>query len=1521
MNSSRNRGGLLGIGNHHVGKISADEDALYTLKDDNLNLKKKLNSQDDKTKKLLTKVQRLSEDLRKAQSTSVKDSTKGVSSKKEEIENEYAITDLKSKMHEISKQNNQLRNKVQYFKSLHEAEVRKRAPYDHIPPRIHTGVQRKIYPGVNLKKKGKVENSYVEVEETDTALNEDIQKLEDLVYVLRGKLIEVEQELEETKTALGSVQEENTNVQKRQDIDRLGLQRDLVEKNKKIQNLTRDNDMLEEKYKAISETHQDALMTVENLTLELKEERQRVLDLDSQLRDFENEREKNFELMEMLKDIKAEKDLLENEYNNLLNNQFSKEREKEFRIELEKLKSENISLEREIQQYINEKATMLNKLKDMTENLKQCQNDKEFCEKRMLELQSQLEALQDKVRHLTLDGEIDLNELDEALAVVRLRRQKGVPLEFLIQVDELIDDKKLLQELRLQHAECIQELEKTHKLLMLQERINKDYKGEVEVLNKKLEAMRNEYELKLEENSRLLDLRSNKIAHLEAQLREILYSTVKVPSEAVDANKDEEEIELEHGQNLMEIHIEGALISSEGLSMIKKLGFEVIESGSNSKNFTTFIHFDFFEFETQITPLGIGSKPHFNHTSRYKVFVDDFFLQYLQSQKMTFEICRSNGLEYYTFGTSNICFKDLVDSDTKTKWLQYYADIYDINDSKTIIGKVDFSLRMRIPMAQAICAFKERVVALNLLSVGDNNQKTDISKKFGNRAKVNELIVHVKQCQGLIPPLSNLPAVYCSYELYQYENIISDTVKGTTSPNFNFMKILQVPMTTDLDRYLRTSHVYILILDDNDVDNKDYMYGVAKVPLVSLVFNQKVDSIFELQDEYGFKRGSISVSIEWSEPYKLDVNPITRQIEDIQEKTKDGSTLKKFNTILEKKDANKYSSSEIMRQVVMKHNNGINLRDTEGGHKNNPQELAATLDSKNFHDTLFNKSTAKNRYVVSDKILEDNIAEKSNKRMGSTGEVDNEFEENLNLKSSNISVDSMNSHKNSGPGGKYVNTGSDEKYKQSGSSLNSSQLSLKEKKNKSISKKLLTSLHNAENDYHSRSSSCSSSQTPSSQTPSSRQSKKIYNPQINVKNLRSFSNIDMKNSEDGNISQNDESHPSYDVISRSNSVESSSHSLKYGHAKSSLSSTTSEVLQTETLYAKRKKKNSKSSTNSEKSLKQSLSDDSLKNKHGQYDARNFHDAHEFLQVKSSTSENDVREPHEHPFSNSDSASHSSFENEKKSNSDLLEANDGNSNFDSYQNLPLETNLQSSNFGCDSEQNERSDISSQEIDRFQYLKDKTSEYSDDLNAHNSQWSRSNSNEKIFLENDNKSQITNTSENSECQSQSKDFLKIIVDNLKFDVKNLKVREILSSVKQVFVVYDFLEIPSNELESKSIILNNNGILNLEFEKKFLLNAKKDKFQRNKLREMIFSSDPGDNLIVFTVVSEPEQIEREEEVGDCMDIAVAELHLPDLLEHVGNEALLNLPIWNVDGEILLGTLEVKIEGCDVIREIINDF
>ena len=240
--------------------------------------------------------------------------------------------------------------------------------------------------------------------------------------------------------------------------------------------------------------------------------------------------------------------------------------------------------------------------------------------------------------------------------------------------------------------------------------------------------------------------------------------------------------------------------------MIKKLGLESLDDSASSHNFTTFAHFNFFEFETQITPLGIGLKPMYNFTSRYKVFVDDFFMQYLQSSAMTLTLCRSNGVDFYNFGTCNISFKDLVQEENKSSWLQFYTDVYDINDQKTIVGKFDFSLRLRIPMSQSIASYKERIVALNLLTVG-GEYKDEASKRFGARGRINELTVHVKKCQGLIPPLSNPPSVYCSFDFYHSEDNISKTVKGSTSPSFDLVKMLTIPMTSDLDRYLKSSHV------------------------------------------------------------------------------------------------------------------------------------------------------------------------------------------------------------------------------------------------------------------------------------------------------------------------------------------------------------------------------------------------------------------------------------------------------------------------------------------------------------------------------------------------------------------------------------------------------------------------------------------------------------------------------------------------------------------------------------------
>nr|KAJ3422359.1 hypothetical protein HK105_000043 [Polyrhizophydium stewartii] len=61
-----------------------------------------------------------------------------VASRRESKENSNLIDELRSHIEQLSKTNSSLKTKLGFFKSLHEAESRRRTPYDHIPPRVDT---------------------------------------------------------------------------------------------------------------------------------------------------------------------------------------------------------------------------------------------------------------------------------------------------------------------------------------------------------------------------------------------------------------------------------------------------------------------------------------------------------------------------------------------------------------------------------------------------------------------------------------------------------------------------------------------------------------------------------------------------------------------------------------------------------------------------------------------------------------------------------------------------------------------------------------------------------------------------------------------------------------------------------------------------------------------------------------------------------------------------------------------------------------------------------------------------------------------------------------------------------------------------------------------------------------------------------------------------------------------------------------------------------------------------------------
>ena len=68
-----------------------------------------------------------------------------------------------------------------------------------------------------------------------------------------------------------------------------------------------------------------------------------------------------------------------------------------------------------------------------------------------------------------------------------------------------------MRELQSEHADTINELEKTRNMLIMQHKINKDYQLEVSSVTSKMEEDKNEYETKLEEYAQLLDIRAARI--------------------------------------------------------------------------------------------------------------------------------------------------------------------------------------------------------------------------------------------------------------------------------------------------------------------------------------------------------------------------------------------------------------------------------------------------------------------------------------------------------------------------------------------------------------------------------------------------------------------------------------------------------------------------------------------------------------------------------------------------------------------------------------------------------------------------------------------------------------------------------------------------------------------------------------------------------------------------------------------------------------------------------------------------
>ncbi|GFN89784.1 protein fantom [Plakobranchus ocellatus] len=428
------------------------------------------------------------------------------------------------------------------------------------------------------------------------------------------------------------------------------------------------------------------------------------------------------------------------------------------------------------------------------------------------------------------------------------------------------DHRKALVELQAEYAETVHELEKTRNMLVVQHKINKDYQTEVNLATGKLDDVKKEYEMKLDEYARLLDIRAARIKKLEAQLRDVAYGTrqyrLPQPDDDAESTMDfDETISLERGQNLFEIHIEKINLSKDAMEII------------GDEDPLLFCTWEFFEFEIISTPVVRGARPLFDFTSQYIVKVDDFFLHYLQKETCTVELHQSLGQDYSTIAACQMVFRDIFDKPHGR--IHGTATLTGVSDGETGVGygTIDYWIRLRVPMDQALRLFKERTKALGYIMTNERMASQALEALDETAAQrppdnVNQLHVKVIRCHKLVCRRQNVqPSPYCAYKVLDFPDHATIILRSTNDPEFNDHKIYSVPVTFQLDQYIRTAKLQMFVFDDTDPELEAYL-GVAEIPLLPLAHNSPVTGQFQLTRGQGkVAAGVIEVELKWQYPY------------------------------------------------------------------------------------------------------------------------------------------------------------------------------------------------------------------------------------------------------------------------------------------------------------------------------------------------------------------------------------------------------------------------------------------------------------------------------------------------------------------------------------------------------------------------------------------------------------------------------------------------------------------------------
>lgn len=115
---------------------------------------------------------------------------------------------------------------------------------------------------------------------------------------------------------------------------------------------------------------------------------------------------------------------------------------------------------------------------------------------------------------------------------------------------------------------------------------------------------------------------------------------------------------------------------------------------------------------------------------------------------------------------------------------------------------------------------------------------TESSSSSSTDGNLNELYITVKCCSHLQSRASHLqPHPYVVYKFFDFADHDTAIIPSSNDPEFDDHMCYPVPMTMDLDRYLKSEPLSFYVFDDNDMEENSYL-GKVNVPLISLAHDR-----------------------------------------------------------------------------------------------------------------------------------------------------------------------------------------------------------------------------------------------------------------------------------------------------------------------------------------------------------------------------------------------------------------------------------------------------------------------------------------------------------------------------------------------------------------------------------------------------------------------------------------------------------------------------------------------------------